>query len=98
LPGDEQKILVLDVKYKVPENVADRADLNQIIAYGASYKAKCGVLILPAASGEQRGLKCLGLIGQTTFFQYAINLNAVDLAGEEELLWNTMTELLEMNA
>ncbi|KAA0079628.1 hypothetical protein CIW54_24220 [Paraburkholderia sp. T12-10] len=98
LPNNEHKILVIDVKYKVLENVADRADLNQIIAYGASYKAKCGVLVLPAAAAEQRGLKCLGLIGQTTFFQYAMNLNAADLAAEEDLLWNTMTKLLEMSA
>ncbi|WP_207921082.1 McrC family protein [Burkholderia pyrrocinia] len=95
--GDDVGIVV-DVKYKVANHIADRADINQIIAYGASYRAKCAVLLLPAPAADLRGLKCLGVIGETTYFQYAMNLNSSDLIGEEDLLWKEIVSLVNHGA
>ncbi|MGK8204360.1 McrC family protein [Burkholderia cenocepacia] len=92
--GDEVGIVV-DVKYKVANHIADRADINQIIAYGSSYGANCAILLLPAPEPSQRGLKCLGTVGGTVYFQYAMNLNSHDLVTEEDFLWEAILSLVD---
>ncbi|WP_175839180.1 McrC family protein [Burkholderia anthina] len=91
--GEDVRVVV-DVKYKVANHIADRSDINQIIAYGVSYRAKFAILLLPAPTTDQRGLKCLGIVGGTTYFQYAMNLNSVDLIEEEDLLWDEIVSLV----
>ncbi|MBB3015950.1 5-methylcytosine restriction system specificity protein McrC [Cupriavidus alkaliphilus] len=86
--------IVIDVKYKAVKHLIDRADLNQIISYAASYHSRHGLIVLPAITAESAGLKCLGVIGDTAFFQYAVNLNSSNMEEEEKKLYETVSNLL----
>lgn len=88
------KNVVIDVKYKSIKNIADRADLNQIISYAASYKSQHGLLILPASKSSGTGLQSLGIIGGIEFFQYFIDLAAPDIEAQENLLRRAIINLL----
>lgn len=88
--------IVIDVKYKAVKHLVDRTDLNQIISYAASYHSKHGIIVLPAINAESAGLKCLGIIGGTAFFQYAVNLNSPKMEEEEIKLYEAVNNLLNM--
>lgn len=69
--------VVLDVKYKPAEKDPDRTDLNQVIAYGMSYRAPAVVIVQPRASGSGRNhLVHLGDIENLRIYQYVLDLQA----------------------
>jgi 5-methylcytosine-specific restriction enzyme subunit McrC len=87
---------VLDVKYKPATGNPDRDDLNQIIAYAASYRAPAAVVVQPrAAGGVRHGLVRLGGIDRLAVYQYVIDLNA-DLDREERDMVETLGRFGEM--
>ncbi|CAM2149307.1 5-methylcytosine-specific restriction enzyme subunit McrC [Paraburkholderia tropica] len=85
-PPRLQSNIVLDMKYKDTKAVADRSDLNQIIAYAASYASVAAVFVFPSRSENQRGLQCLGRIGGIPVYQYFMNLGAANILDEEDRL------------
>ena len=99
--------LVLDVKYKqmgsptrtgtLAVSMPDRDDLNQIVAYGAAYRATNLVLVQPRASGgaTPRGLHPLGTIGHLRIFSYSFDIAAADLAAEEATFAADMLPLVQ---
>ncbi|AFQ49460.1 5-methylcytosine restriction system specificity protein McrC [Burkholderia cepacia] len=78
--------IVLDMKYKETKTVAERSDLNQLIAYAASYASDAAVFVFPSRSEDQRGLQCLGLVGGIPVYQYFMNLGAANIHDEEQRL------------
>ena len=76
--------LVIEVKYR-PANEYKRDDLNQAIAYGASYKCPAVVVAQPCGYKPKPlpGLHFLGTAGGMKVFQYAFNLDSSDLHSEE---------------
>ncbi|ABF09540.1 5-methylcytosine restriction system specificity protein McrC [Cupriavidus metallidurans] len=60
--------LVIDMKYKEVKNIVERGDLNQVIAYAASYQSAAAVFILPSRGPQQRGLQCLGTVAEIPIF------------------------------
>lgn len=92
--SDEAMSLVIDVKYKSLKNLADRADLNQIISYAVSYGSRYGVLVFPANERCPPGLQCLGSISGIEFFQYFMKLDSTDIENEESALRRTMLSLM----
>lgn len=92
--------VVLEVKYK-PSDASlsrSRADVNQVIAYGVSYRSKHVILIRPrGASADNRevGLHPLGTIDDVTFHHYVYDLGAQDLAVQERLLGQVVGALMD---
>jgi 5-methylcytosine-specific restriction enzyme subunit McrC len=90
VPGTGRASLLVEIKYK---DRASREDLNQAIAYGASYR--CPVVIL--AHARQRGdvahLRAEGTIGSMQIFTYAFDL-AADLKDEEQYFAETVKQLV----
>jgi len=76
--------LVIEVKYK-PADKHGRDDLNQVIAYGASYGCPAVMLVQPRGrkSGPQPGLSLLGLVGRMAVYRYVYDLGASSLVEEE---------------
>lgn len=92
--------LVADVKYKPAQgHRPDRGDLNQVITYGASYRAKKTLVIQPwGPNSKHRGLKMLGVIAGLRVYQYIFDLSAHDLEAEEQLFMEEVTKLVTSNA
>lgn len=88
--------MVLDMKYKEVKNIVDRADLNQIIAYAASYRSTAALFILPSRGPQQRGLQCLGTISEIPIYQYFINLGTPDIEAEEEALIDSICKMIDV--
>lgn len=86
--------IVLDVKYKSVKKLADRADINQVIAYAASYGSKSAVLVYPSSNGNH-GLMCLGAFDKTTIFQYFLDLTNLDFDAEEKRFAKAMASLFD---
>lgn len=93
---NEDISIVIDVKYKSIKNLADRADLNQIISYAFSYGSRHGILILPASENCPSGLVSLGTIHGIEFFQYFMKLDVADMEVEETALRRTILKLMEI--
>lgn len=86
--------VVMDVKYKPAKKPPDRDDLNQVIAYAASYRAPRVVVVQPKAHGKDRvGLHRLGAMGRLEAFQYVIDLESSDLPGEAGAFARAVHEL-----
>lgn len=80
-------VVVLDVKYKPADGKPSRDDLNQVIAYGASYRAPVVVVVQPRAEGSLRtGLIRLGDIAPISVYQYVMDLNGDLFAAEAALV------------
>lgn len=75
--------IVIDVKYKSVSGLADRSDLNQIIAYACSYGSVAGVLVLPSSKDSGAGLRSVGSIQGIEFYMYFINIGAESMEDEE---------------
>jgi len=96
-PPAMPKNIVLDMKYKDTKLVADRNDLNQLIAYAASYSSKAGVFVFPARSESQRGLQCLGTVAGIPIYQYFINLGSANILEEEARLRDMVQEIFNLS-
>ncbi len=91
--NDDVPVVVLDVKYKPAEKKPEREDLNQVITYGASYRASAVVVVQPRADGGARhGLIHLGDIDGRSVYQYVIDLSG-DLEAEESAMIDAMRSL-----
>jgi 5-methylcytosine-specific restriction enzyme subunit McrC len=91
--ADESTPVVLDVKYKPAKSGPDRTDLNQVIAYGASYRSEAVVVVQPRADNSPRhGLVHLGDIEALSAYQYVVDLDA-ELEVEEREMVAALGEL-----
>jgi 5-methylcytosine-specific restriction enzyme subunit McrC len=75
-------VAIIDVKYKPVSGDPDRDDLNQVIAYGASYATPSVCVVQPSRKGSS-GLRRLGTIGGLSVFQYEFDLATPDLEQQE---------------
>lgn len=87
------RTIVVEVKYKSIKDIVDRADLNQVITYAASYGASHAILLLPTPAGQRPGLRNLGMIGGAHIFQYLIDLGASNIEQQEQSLRTCILEL-----
>jgi 5-methylcytosine-specific restriction enzyme subunit McrC len=85
--------VVLDAKYKPIDGIPGREDINQVIGYGFSYRAKSVVIVHPRLEDNDHGAHALGVINGVRFFQYAFDLAAKDLEAEEETFAQVIYEL-----
>jgi 5-methylcytosine-specific restriction enzyme subunit McrC len=81
--------LLIEVKYK---GRPSREDINQVIAYGASYKCPSVILAHARQEGEDAHLQFEGSIGSMKVYRYAYDL-AGDLKTEEKLFAEKMERL-----
>ena len=65
--------LLVEVKYK-KVTVPERDDINQAVTYAVSYRAPVVVIVNPRIKEGSEGLKFLGKIDRTMFYQYAFDL------------------------
>ena len=88
--------LVADIKYKPAQGQRpDRSDLNQVITYGASYRARKALIVQPwGPKSKHRGLKMLGGIANLEIYQYVFDLSTDDLEAEEQLFADEVTRLV----
>lgn len=84
--------LVAAVKYKLGHS---REDLNQVIAYGLSYKVPNVLLVLPVERSADSGVTVLGSLKGITIYKCGIQLNTLDLVGEERTFGESVTKILE---
>lgn len=86
--------VILDTKYKDVGATPDPKDVQQVIAYAASYRAPSAVLVSPRID-ERHGLRSLGRItGTTHVYQYFFDLSADDLLVEEQSFAAAIRSLL----
>jgi 5-methylcytosine-specific restriction enzyme subunit McrC len=77
--------VVIDVKYKPADKKPPREDLNQVIAYGASYRAPRALIVQPSAEySSKHGMSLVGRISNLEVYLYVFNLDADDLGAEEQ--------------
>jgi 5-methylcytosine-specific restriction enzyme subunit McrC len=74
-------LLLVEVKYK---SFPDRSDINQVIAYGASYRLSDVVLVHQADDSAHAGLRMHGQIGNLRIWRYGFPLDQIDLEAEEQ--------------
>ena len=86
-------VLVGEVKYKAIDARVPREDINQVITYGASYRAQDVLIVRPRTEHGSHGLSLLGRIEKMQVFVYAIDL-AGDLLNEEKALGDAVLGLL----
>jgi len=90
---DEQPILVLDAKYKNPQRGLDRADLNQVIAYGAAYAVSSVALVVPSTSPAAE-VSFLGEAGGLRVHCVSVDLGSADRTNAEARLVGQVRSLL----
>lgn len=86
--------LVIDAKYKPLEKAPDRADLNQVLAYGARYASPRVMLLYPRRDAEEPHALRLGSVGGIEVLVGRMDLNAVDISAEEGALAGALKALL----
>lgn len=85
---------LIEVKYKPAAGPPERGALNQAITYAASYRSNHVVVVQPRASATSpAGLYTLGTIADLTVHQYVVDLDASDLAAEEQAFGKAVGEL-----
>jgi 5-methylcytosine-specific restriction enzyme subunit McrC len=89
-PDTGRASLLVEIKYK---DRADRTDLNQAIAYGASYRCPLVILAHARGRGDPAHLRLEGAIGKMQVFTYAFDL-AGDLEEEERRFADTVKQLI----
>ena len=77
---------VIDAKYKLPQNVPDRDDLNQVLAYGLVYGCRRVALAYPRRRTSEPNIVSVGTIAGIAIFKIQIDLSAADLQQEEKRL------------
>lgn len=82
--------VLAEIKYKDSTN---RENLNQLIGYTASYRAKAGILVHLAPKGQSSGIKRVGRIEETEYFTFPFNLSSDHLQAEEAVLARAVEEL-----
>ena len=86
--------LIIDAKYKLPLDVPDRPDVNQVVLYGAHYGCQ-RVMVLYAGRGEnQNWVERVGNIGAHTLYTGHIDLAADQIEDEEQNFVGAVAKLL----
>jgi 5-methylcytosine-specific restriction enzyme subunit McrC len=86
--------VIVEVKYRPLEGQPQRADLNQVIGYGVSYRAQSVVLVQPAKRAADAGMRKVGVIDKLTMHAYALDLSSERLHAVEHSLGKAIHELL----
>jgi 5-methylcytosine-specific restriction endonuclease McrBC regulatory subunit McrC len=82
---DNAKVeIVIDAKYKLPDPVAEREDINQVVTYATAYGTQKALLVMPYHEGTKAGLWYVGRVGAVHVYQYNIDLAAVDGVAERK--------------
>lgn len=83
IEADGKTLAVIDVKYKPSKKIPDRAEINQIMCYGARYACNKVMILYPQLVKNQEPVCSLGMIGTTQILRASLDLQAVDLPAEE---------------
>lgn len=86
-------VVVVDAKYKLVSNGAERDDINQLVTYATIYGVNRAVIVMPAHSKAPRGHHYLGKVGPVYVYQFNFDLAANDTELEEEFWAATMREI-----
>jgi 5-methylcytosine-specific restriction endonuclease McrBC regulatory subunit McrC len=90
---DDRPLLVVDAKYKNPQRSIERADLNQVIAYGAAYGVSAVGLVTPSA-GRGDGVTFLGEAGGLKLLNVPFDLSTPDRSAAENQFVNSINGIL----
>lgn len=88
--------VLIEVKYKPADRLVDRADLNQTISYGVSYRAKSVVIVQPSDGGVPAGWRDLGTLAGMSIAAYTIDLSAADMIYQETLFADAVKDRLRV--
>ncbi len=96
--ADDYENIVIDVKYKIVNDVPSRPDINQVMAYASSYKSKHAILVFPTTYSKTNkiGLECLGTFNGVGLFQYFIDLSNIDFPHEEKMFSDAVFSLFDV--
>ena len=75
---------VIDVKYKPAKRVPERAEINQVVCYGARYGCNKVIVVYPETPSGSREFCSIGMIGGIQLYRASLDLNATDLDAEEQ--------------
>jgi 5-methylcytosine-specific restriction enzyme subunit McrC len=83
IESDGKPLAVIDVKYKPSKKIPERAEINQIMCYGARYRCNKVMILYPQPVKNQNAVCSLGMVGETQVFRASLDLEAADLGFEE---------------
>lgn len=86
--------IVIDVKYKPAKRIPDRAEINQIICYGARYNCDKVMILYPERYRGADPVCSIGMVGGLQVFRGGLDLGAVDLQVEETLFGDGIRHVL----
>ena len=75
--------VVIDVKYKPARQVPERAEINQVVCYGARYACNKVIVVYPETPADGSEFCSIGMIGAIRVYRASLDLNAIDLDAEE---------------
>lgn len=82
--GDSVGVLaVVDVKYKPARVVPERAEINQVVTYGARYECSKVMVLYPSTVADGQPVASVGKIGGIRVYRGSIDLSAEDIESEE---------------
>ncbi len=85
---------ILEVKYKPAKSRPKRGDLDQTLAYGASYRAKHVVVLQPRhPSGVPAGMHRIGSLAGMGVWMYVFDMGASDIVKEESNMADEIAKL-----
>ena len=88
--GNENK-LIIDVKYKPPQPLPDRADTEQLMCYAARYGCEKVMVLYPSfPQGYDVPVERVGNIGSVQVYRGVLNLGAENLDLTETVLANSV--------
>ncbi len=93
IEADGRTRAVIDVKYKPAKKIPERAEINQIMCYGARYRCDKVMILYPQPVKHQPPVCSLGMIGQTQVFRGSLNLETTDLEAEESAFGSAIKQL-----
>jgi 5-methylcytosine-specific restriction enzyme subunit McrC len=86
--------LIIDVKYKPAPMIPDRADVNQVICYGARYNCEKVMLLYASRMPEQPPVECVGKVGSYLLYSGQLNLGAEQIEDEEKAFAKAVVALI----
>ena len=75
---------VIDVKYKPAKRVPDRAEINQVVCYGARYGCAKVIVVYPEVPSGSKKFCSIGMVGSIQLYRASLDLNATDLDADEQ--------------
>lgn len=95
IESDGKTLAVIDVKYKPSKKIPERAEINQIMCYGARYRCDKVMILYPQPVKNQAAVCSLGMVGKTQVFRTSLDLEAADLGTEEGAFGTAMMQQLQ---